>query len=42
MLAAAVEDAGAVAIRRLWVADDVPAFLSTLDAELGSPASTCS
>jgi len=34
MLAAAVEDAGAVAIRRLWVADDVPAFLSTLDAEV--------
>ncbi|PWN01845.1 molybdopterin molybdenumtransferase [Nocardioides silvaticus] len=34
MLAAAVEDAGAVAIRRLWVADDVPTFLSTLDAEL--------
>ena len=36
MLAAAVEDAGAVAIRRLWVADDVPTFLSTLDAELGA------
>ncbi len=35
MLAAAVEDAGAVAIRRLWAADEVPAFLSTLDAELG-------
>jgi len=34
MLAAAVEDAGAVAIRRLWVADDVPTFLRTLDAEL--------
>ncbi len=34
MLAAAVEDAGAVAIRRLWVADDVPAFLSTLDSTL--------
>ncbi len=36
MLAAAVEDAGAVAIRRLSVTDDVPTFLSTLDAELGS------
>jgi molybdopterin molybdotransferase len=36
MLAAAVEDAGGVAIRRLWVADDVPTFLSTLDAELGA------
>ncbi|GAA1521208.1 gephyrin-like molybdotransferase Glp [Nocardioides humi] len=34
MLAAAVEDAGAVAVRRLWVADDVPAFLALLDAEL--------
>ena len=34
MLAAAVEDAGAVAFRRLWVADDVPTFLSTLDAEV--------
>lgn len=34
MLAAAVEDAGAIAIRRLWVADDVPTFLSTLDTEL--------
>lgn len=34
MLAAAAEDAGAVAIRRLWVADDVPTFLRTLDAEL--------
>jgi molybdopterin molybdotransferase len=34
MLAAAVEDAGAVAMRRLWVADDVAMFLSTLDAEL--------
>jgi molybdopterin molybdotransferase len=36
MLAAAVEDAGAIAIRRLWVADDVPTFLSTLDAELNA------
>jgi molybdopterin molybdotransferase len=34
MLAAAVEDAGAIAIRRLWVADDVPTFLRTLDGEL--------
>jgi len=34
MLAAAVEDAGAIAIRRLWVADDVPTFLATLDAEV--------
>ncbi|KAA1426240.1 molybdopterin molybdotransferase MoeA [Nocardioides antri] len=34
MLAAAVEDAGGVALRRLWVADDVPRFLETLDAEL--------
>jgi molybdopterin molybdotransferase len=34
MLAAAVEAAGAVATRRLWVADDVPTFLRTLDAEL--------
>ncbi|RHW24608.1 molybdopterin molybdenumtransferase MoeA [Nocardioides immobilis] len=34
MLAAAVEDAGAVAIRRLWAADDVPTFLGILDAEL--------
>jgi len=33
MLAAAVEEAGAVAVRRLWVADDVPAFLALLDAE---------
>ncbi|WP_183094293.1 molybdopterin molybdotransferase MoeA, partial [Nocardioides stalactiti] len=34
MLAAAVEDAGGTAVRRLWVADDVPTFLRTLDAEL--------
>lgn len=33
LLAAAVEEAGAVAVRRLWVADDVPSFLSLLDAE---------
>ncbi|QYJ04615.1 molybdopterin molybdotransferase MoeA [Nocardioides panacisoli] len=34
LLAAAVEDAGAEAIRRLWVADEVDTFLSLLDAEL--------
>jgi molybdopterin molybdotransferase len=34
MLAAAVEEAGGVATRQLWVADDVPTFLATLDAEL--------
>ncbi|MEQ6901914.1 gephyrin-like molybdotransferase Glp [Nocardioides sp. YIM 152588] len=34
MLAAAVEGAGAVSVRRLWVADDVPAFLGLLDDEL--------
>ncbi|KRC46119.1 MULTISPECIES: gephyrin-like molybdotransferase Glp [unclassified Nocardioides] len=33
LLAAAVEEAGADAVRRLWVADDVPSFLSLLDAE---------
>lgn len=33
LLAAAVEEAGAVAVRRLWVADDVPTFLELLDAE---------
>ena len=36
MLAAAVADAGGVAVRRLWSADDVPSFLATLDAELGA------
>ncbi|MCX6401453.1 MAG: molybdopterin molybdotransferase MoeA [Propionibacteriales bacterium] len=36
LLAAAVEDAGAVAVRRLWVADDVPAFLALLDAEVAT------
>lgn len=34
MLAAAVEQAGGRALRQLWVADDVPEFLATLDAEL--------
>ncbi|MEZ0578907.1 gephyrin-like molybdotransferase Glp [Nocardioides sp. MH1] len=34
MLAAAVEEAGGVAVRRLWSADDVPTFLGVLDAEL--------
>ncbi|WP_237111572.1 gephyrin-like molybdotransferase Glp [Nocardioides sp. WS12] len=33
LLAAAVEEAGAIAVRKLWVADDVPAFLALLDAE---------
>lgn len=33
LLAAAVEEAGATAVRKLWVADDVPAFLALLDAE---------
>lgn len=36
LLAAAVEEAGGVAVRELWVADDVPAFLALLDAELAS------
>lgn len=36
LLAAAVEDAGAIAVRKLWVADDVPAFLALLDAEVAS------
>ncbi|KAA1418454.1 molybdopterin molybdotransferase MoeA [Nocardioides humilatus] len=34
MLAAAVEDAGCIAVRRLWSSDDVTTFLATLDAEL--------
>ncbi|MBM9460374.1 molybdopterin molybdotransferase MoeA [Nocardioides sp. zg-536] len=34
LLAAAVAEAGGVAVRRLWVADDVPAFLALLDSEL--------
>lgn len=34
LLSAAVEDAGAVAVRRLWVADDVGGFLARIDDEL--------
>ncbi|WP_435771660.1 molybdopterin molybdotransferase MoeA [Nocardioides sp. SYSU DS0651] len=34
LLAAAVEEAGGAAVRRLWVADDVPAFLELLEREL--------
>ncbi len=34
MLATAVADAGGEPVRRLWAADDVPAFLATLDREL--------
>lgn len=34
LLATAVEQAGGEAVRRLWVADDVPAFLSALDEAL--------
>ncbi|KRB77311.1 hypothetical protein ASE01_11290 [Nocardioides sp. Root190] len=34
LLAAAVEEAGAEAVRKLWVADDVPSFLALLDAEI--------
>ncbi|WP_278259323.1 hypothetical protein [Nocardioides convexus] len=33
LLSAAVEDAGAVAVRRLWVADDVGGFLARIDDE---------
>lgn len=36
MLAAAVTEAGAQAVRRRWVADDVPAFLGLLDDELAA------
>ncbi|TNM41155.1 molybdopterin molybdotransferase MoeA [Nocardioides albidus] len=36
LLAAAVEEAGGVAVRRLWVEDDVPTFLALLDEELAS------
>ncbi len=36
LLSAAVEDAGAVAVRRLWVADDVGGFLARIDDELSS------
>lgn len=35
LLAAAVEQAGGEAVRQLWVADDVPAFLAALDGALG-------
>lgn len=34
LLAAAVEEAGGEAVRRLWVADDVPSFLALLDEEI--------
>ncbi|NYJ00824.1 molybdopterin molybdotransferase [Nocardioides thalensis] len=34
LLAAAVEQAGGLAVRQLWVADDVPAFLAALDDAL--------
>jgi len=36
MLAAAVAQGGGSPVRQLWVADDVPTFLETLDAELAS------
>lgn len=36
LLAAAVEDAGGVAVRKLWVEDDVPTFLALLDDEIAS------
>ncbi|TWG99576.1 molybdopterin molybdotransferase [Nocardioides sp. J9] len=36
LLATAVEDAGGVAVRKLWVEDDVPTFLALLDGELAS------
>jgi molybdopterin molybdotransferase len=36
LLAAAVEEAGGVAVRRLWVEDDVPTFLALLDDELAA------
>jgi molybdopterin molybdotransferase len=36
LLAAAVEEAGGLAVRQLWVADDVPAFLALLDEQLAS------
>lgn len=36
LLAAAVEDAGGIAVRKLWVEDDVPTFLALLDGELAS------
>lgn len=34
LLSAAVADAGGVAVRQLWAADDVPVFLGLLDAAL--------
>ncbi|HWJ67673.1 MAG TPA: gephyrin-like molybdotransferase Glp [Nocardioides sp.] len=34
LLAAAVEEAGGEAVRKLWVEDDVPTFLALLDREL--------
>ncbi|MDQ6522470.1 molybdopterin molybdotransferase MoeA [Nocardioides sp. LHD-245] len=36
LLAAAVEEAGGVAVRKLWVEDDVPTFLALLDGELAA------
>ncbi|HWI43397.1 MAG TPA: gephyrin-like molybdotransferase Glp [Nocardioides sp.] len=36
LLAAAVEEAGGVAVRKLWAADDVPAFLALLEGELAA------
>lgn len=36
LLATAVEDAGGIAVRRLWVEDDVPTFLALLDGELAA------
>jgi molybdopterin molybdotransferase len=38
LLATAVEQAGGRAVRQLWVADDVPAFLAALDREVDGPA----
>ncbi|GAA3805798.1 molybdenum cofactor synthesis domain-containing protein [Nocardioides panacisoli] len=37
LLATAVEQAGGEAVSRLWVADDVPAFLAALDREIDGP-----
>ncbi|GAA4102950.1 gephyrin-like molybdotransferase Glp [Nocardioides kongjuensis] len=36
LLAAAVEEAGGVAVRKLWVEDDVATFLALLDGELAA------
>ncbi|MCR1782406.1 molybdopterin molybdotransferase MoeA [Nocardioides carbamazepini] len=36
LLAAAVEESGGVAVRKLWVEDDVPTFLALLDGELAA------